>query len=125
MDFKIQYLSGDGTMYPGQLIKYRITITGGIRVNWLTEITQMKFQRYFVDEQRFGPYAFWHHQHHFKAVAGGTEMTDQINYALPLGWAGRIAHALFVGPQLRDIFKHRHQVLQNRFKKGLYGSVSA
>ena len=125
MDFKIEYVSGDGSMYPGQLIKYRIKIIRGIRVNWLTEITQVKFQQFFIDEQRFGPYAFWHHQHLFKAVAGGTEMIDEVNYALPLGWLGRIAHALFVGRQLREIFMHRQQVLQKRFKKGLYGTVTA
>lgn len=117
MDFKIQYISGDGKMYPGQLIRYRIKIFAGIWANWITEITQMTYQQNFIDEQRFGPYAFWHHQHHFKVVDGGVEITDEVNYAIPLGWIGRLAHWLFVGREVNAIFAHRYHFLEQRFRK--------
>ena len=104
-------------MYPGQLINYRIRIFAGIWVDWLTEITQVTKQQNFIDEQRFGPYAFWHHQHHFKAVDGGVEMTDEVNYAIPFGWLGRLVHWLFVGRQVNSIFAHRYHFLQQKFNK--------
>jgi ligand-binding SRPBCC domain-containing protein len=86
-------------------------------VNWLTEITQVKESSYFIDDQRFGPYALWHHQHVFKTVNGGIEMVDEVNYALPFGWIGRLAHALFVKRQLKSIFSHRYRILENRFRE--------
>ena len=116
MDFQIQHISREGKMYPGQLISYKIRIFPGVWVNWLTEITQVKEEIYFIDDQRFGPYAFWHHQHFFEAVTGGVEMVDEVNYGLPFGWIGRLAHALFVKKQLKEIFAHRYQVLEERFK---------
>ncbi len=117
MDFRIQYVSGDGSMYPGQLIKYRIKLLTGVWVDWLTEITQVKNQQHFIDEQRFGPYAFWHHQHFFKEVHGGVEMTDVVNYAIPFGWIGRLTHWLFVRREVNAIFAHRYHILESRFNK--------
>jgi ligand-binding SRPBCC domain-containing protein len=116
MGFQIQHISREGKMYPGQLISYKIRIFPGIRVDWLTEITHVKEETYFIDDQRFGPYAFWHHQHFFRTVTGGVEMVDDVNYGLPYGWIGRLAHALFVKKQLKVIFAHRHQVLEKRFQ---------
>jgi ligand-binding SRPBCC domain-containing protein len=116
MAFQIQHISGAGQMYPGQLISYRIRIFPWVWVDWLTEITQVKEGTYFIDDQRFGPYAFWHHQHFFRAVAGGVEMVDEITYGLPFGWIGRLAHSLFVKKQLKTIFAHRYKVLEERFK---------
>ena len=55
----------------------------------MTEITHVEEQQFFVDEQRFGPYSLWHHQHHFKAIEGGVEMTDIVHYKLPLWILGR------------------------------------
>ena len=87
-------------------------------MHWVTEITQVKENIYFIDEQRFGPYALWHHQHHFKEVPGGVEMTDEVNYAIPFGPLGRLAHFIFVDREVNRIFDHRFKVLDAFFKGG-------
>lgn len=115
MKFDIRYLSGGNKMYPGQMITYRLQPVPGVPVSWTTEITHVQEPNYFVDEQRFGPYAMWHHQHHFKEVEGGVEMTDEVNYAIPLGPLGRLANWLFVERQVKAIFDHRYKVLEERF----------
>jgi ligand-binding SRPBCC domain-containing protein len=117
MGFNIQYRSGGTKMYPGQLIRYKIQVLPFIRTNWVTEITHVEAPHYFVDEQRFGPYALWHHQHHFKEILGGVEMTDEVNYALPFGLLGRFANWLFVEQQVNAIFDFRYKMLENYFSK--------
>lgn len=117
MGFTILYVSGGEKTYAGQIIRYHVQILPGIKVHWVTEITHVQEPHYFVDEQRFGPYALWHHQHRFKAVAGGVEMTDEVNYAIPLGPLGRLAHWLFVGREVNRIFEHRFTVLEGYFNK--------
>lgn len=116
MGFKILYISGGDKAYAGQIIRYQVYILPGIKIHWVTEITQAKEPSYFIDEQRFGPYALWHHQHHFKEVPGGVEMTDEVNYAIPLWLLGRLAHVLFVGREVNRIFNHRFMVLEKFFK---------
>ncbi len=116
MGFKILYISGGDKAYAGQIIRYHVSILPGIKVHWVTEITQVKELVHFIDEQRFGPYALWHHQHHFKEVPEGIEMTDEVNYAIPLGLLGQLAHWLFVGKEVNTIFEHRFQVLEQYFK---------
>jgi ligand-binding SRPBCC domain-containing protein len=96
-------------MYAGMIITYKISPIAGIKLNWMTEITQVAEGKYFIDEQRFGPYKFWHHQHHFQEVAAGTLMTDILTYGLPLGPIGDIANSLFVGKKLQDIFEFRRK----------------
>ena len=96
-------------MYAGQVIEYTVKPVLGIPLYWMTEITQVQDQVYFIDEQRFGPYSLWHHQHHFKAIAGGVEMTDIVHYKLPFWFLGDIAHAVFVKRQLKNIFDYRHK----------------
>ena len=81
----------------------------------MTEITHVRDQEYFIDEQRLGPYALWHHKHFFKEIPGGIEMTDFLDYKLPLGFIGNIAHALFVLRQIESIFEYRYKVLVERF----------
>ncbi|MBX2917263.1 MAG: SRPBCC family protein [Cyclobacteriaceae bacterium] len=117
MGFHILYVSGGEKTYAGQIIRYKVQILPGIKTHWVTEITHVNEPIYFVDEQRFGPYALWHHQHHFKEVPGGVEMTDEVNYAIPLGLLGRIANALFVGREVNRIFDYRFKVLEEYFKK--------
>lgn len=109
-------LYGDG-MYPGQVITYRVKPLFGIPLFWLTEITHVVEGRFFVDEQRFGPYSLWHHQHHFREIDGGVEMTDIVHYKLPLGPLGRLANALFVRRQLEGIFRFRYQKVEEVFGK--------
>jgi ligand-binding SRPBCC domain-containing protein len=100
-------------VYAGLIITYRVRPLFGVPVNWVTEITHVDEQRLFVDEQRFGPYRFWHHQHHFRAVDGGVEMTDIVHYALPPG--GGIARGLIVAPRLKQIFDYRREVLERTY----------
>lgn len=96
-------------MYPGMIITYKVSPITGIKLNWMTEITQVKPQEYFIDEQRFGPYQFWHHQHHFKAIEGGVEMNDILTYGLPMGIFGKIANSLYVANKLQQIFNYRRK----------------
>jgi ligand-binding SRPBCC domain-containing protein len=100
--------------YPGQVITYKVKPLLGIPLFWMTEITHVDRLRYFVDEQRKGPYAMWHHEHHFKEITGGVEMTDIIHYRLPFGALGRVG-ASFIRKQLDDLFTYRRQKISELF----------
>ncbi|WP_310590063.1 SRPBCC family protein [Dyadobacter helix] len=115
MDFVVTSRHHGERMYPGQIITYIIRPVLGVPLKWCTEITHVENMRYFVDEQRFGPYAFWHHQHHFRKVDGGILMEDILHYKIPYGPLGLLADALFVGRQVRGIFDYRMKVLTERF----------
>jgi ligand-binding SRPBCC domain-containing protein len=104
-----------GKMYPGQIITYRIGILPGVKSNWVTEITQVKEGEFFIDEQRFGPYKMWHHEHIFEKSAQGVLMKDKVSYKLPMGFLGGMAHSLFVKKQLFEIFSYRNKVLKKFF----------
>ncbi|WP_300436490.1 SRPBCC family protein [Christiangramia sp.] len=106
---------GDRPMFPGQIIQYLVTPMSGIKTRWVTEITQLKEGEYFVDEQRFGPYALWHHKHFIKAIPGGVEMEDIIDYKLPFGILGQLAHPILVKSKLKEIFEYRRQKLIDLF----------
>lgn len=98
-------------MYSGQIIKYIVTPIFGIKMNWVTEITHVKDFEYFVDEQRFGPYKFWHHKHLIKEIKDGVEIIDILDYALPFGFAGRLFHPIIIKPKLNEIFNYRRNKL--------------
>ena len=69
-------------MYPGMIIHYNVSSILGIKQSWVTEITHIKEPEYFVDEQKIGPYTFWHHQHHFKKIKDDMiETSHTINYS--------------------------------------------
>jgi len=102
-------------MFEGQIITYRVKIAPAVRVSWVTEIKCVVEGRSFVDEQRFGPYKFWHHRHEFELVDGGVFMRDKVHYALPFGPFGALAHAIFVRRKLKWIFQRRKQILITRF----------
>ncbi len=120
MNFKITTDEADlEKMYPGQIIAYTVEPLFGIPLEWVTEITQVREGRFFVDEQRFGPYQFWHHKHFFESIAGGVEMRDIVHYRLPLGPLGRLGNWLFVRKQLETIFDFRVQALEKKFGKML------
>mgnify|MGYP002621388445 CR=1 FL=1 len=106
---------GDKEMYPGQIIQYIVTPILGIKTKWVTEINHVKDRSYFVDEQRFGPYALWHHKHFIKPISGGVEMEDIIDYKIPLGWVGQMVHPIIVKPKLEEIFNYREQKLIELF----------
>lgn len=105
-------------MYAGQLIEYRVSPLLGIPLHWVTEITQVVEGKYFIDEQRFGPYSLWHHQHHFREVEGGVEMTDIVHYKIPLGLIGRLANIFFVRRKLESIFNYRYEKVREMFPGG-------
>lgn len=115
MNFRVLSQQILDTMYPGMIITYKVSPLLNIPLDWCTEITQVEHLRYFVDEQREGPYRFWHHQHHIEAIDGGTLMTDIVSYRLPMGLLGRIAHGLFVKKQLEGIFEFRYQKMKSLF----------
>jgi ligand-binding SRPBCC domain-containing protein len=102
-------------MFEGMIITYRIRPVLGIPVTWVTEITHVNEPWLFVDEQRLGPYRFWHHKHLFTAIEGGVEMEDIVDYAMPLGPLGSIPHALLIRRRLEGIFDYRERVLRERF----------
>ncbi|HEV2130270.1 MAG TPA: SRPBCC family protein [Longimicrobiaceae bacterium] len=102
-------------MYAGMIVTYKVRPLLGVPITWVTEITQVNEPYHFVDEQRFGPYRFWHHQHHFGEVEGGVEMRDLVHYALPLGVVGGAVRRWMVGPQLARIFTYRRHILAERF----------
>lgn len=102
-------------MYPGQIISYRVAPLPGMRTNWVTEITHVVQNKFFVDEQRFGPYSMWHHEHHFEEVEGGIMMTDKVSYKLPFGFLGHVAQKLLVKRQLMEIFEYRVRKLEQKF----------
>ena len=115
MSFKVTSVSNGNKMYAGQVIEYIVKPVLGIPVYWMTEITHVEEGKFFVDEQRFGPYSFWHHQHHFETTAEGTLMTDMVHYKLPFWFFGDIAHAVFVKKKLEGIFDYRLMVTEKMF----------
>jgi ligand-binding SRPBCC domain-containing protein len=102
-------------MYPGQIIEYTVKPILNIPLYWMTEITHVVEGVYFVDEQRFGPYTMWHHQHHFMAVPGGVKMNDIVHYKIPMGFLGDIAQVLFVKKQLQGIFDFRYKAVEEKW----------
>lgn len=115
MGFDIRSHHHGDRMYAGQIIEYTVKPLFGIPLYWMTEITHVKDHAYFVDEQRFGPYSLWHHQHHFREIAGGVEMTDIVHYRLPFWILGDIAHAIIAKDKLREIFTFRYQKAEEVF----------
>ena len=112
MDFKIVNMSIKNQTYAGQLISYRIGLFPGVRLNWLTEITHVNAPDYFVDEQRFGPYSFWHHQHILQEDEDGVTMIDEVNYAIPFGLIGQFIHWIFIKKKLNSIFNYRSDIIK-------------
>lgn len=115
MRFETLHATGGPTMYEGQLISYKVSPFAGWRLRWTTEITVVHEGKYFIDEQRFGPFALWHHQHSFEAHKGYTLMTDEVTWAVPFGFLGRMANALVVERQVKTIFAYRSAAIQKLF----------
>ncbi|HEX8279351.1 MAG TPA: SRPBCC family protein [Segetibacter sp.] len=115
MGFAVKSKHHGKKMYAGQIIEYTVRPVLGIPLYWMTEITHVVDGKYFIDEQRFGPYNLWHHQHHFKEVSDGVEMTDIVHYKIPFWFLGDIANALFVARQLKEIFDFRYKAIEEKF----------
>lgn len=101
-------------IYAGQIITYTVKPLFGMPMFWMTEITHLERNKLFVDEQRKGPYALWHHEHHFKAVDGGTEMTDIVHYKIPFGVFGALGTPI-VKSELKKIFEYRQRQIKRLF----------
>ncbi len=104
-------------MYPGMIISYKVSPVLGLKMTWVTEITQVKEKEYFVDEQRVGPYAMWHHEHKIEPIEGGVLMTDIVSYQPPLGILGTIANTILIKKQLKKIFDFRTVAMERMFGK--------
>ncbi len=105
----------DGKMYPGMMITYQIYPLMKIPMSWVTEITHVNEPNYFVDEQRFGPYKLWHHEHRFETSGNGVLATDIVTYSIGKGFIGEWMHSLWIKKQLEGIFTYREKVLAERF----------
>ena len=97
------------------IISYKVSPLLGIKMTWVTEITHVEYQKYFVDEQRVGPYALWHHEHIIEEIDGGVLMKDIVSYKPPMGLLGSIANALFIKRQLNSIFDYRVKAVESVF----------
>ena len=102
-------------MYPGMIISYKVSPLLGIKMTWVTEITHVQEGAYFVDEQRVGPYALWHHEHFIEPIKGGVLMRDIVSYQPPMGFLGALANKLFIRRQLKGIFEYRYQAVEKMF----------
>lgn len=112
---KIKYHHAPKTIYTGQIIAYNVQPFWNISMEWVTEIVAVQEPTYFIDEQKFGPYTFWHHEHWFTPIPNGTLMEDIIYYKVPLGILGKALHKLKIKNDLDHIFSHRIKVLENLF----------
>jgi ligand-binding SRPBCC domain-containing protein len=115
MGFEITSEPYSGSMYPGMIIGYKVSPLLGLRMTWVTEITQIKEHAYFVDEQRIGPYKMWHHEHILTPHTLGTKMTDIVSYQPPFGVLGKIANGLIIKRELARIFDFRFQKMNELF----------
>lgn len=115
MSFEILTDIRNKKMFPGMIINYKVRPLFNIPMRWTTEITHCEDGKYFVDEQRFGPYSFWHHLHQFEQTENGIEMTDLVHYGIPFGPIGRIANSLFVKKKLEGIFEYRNVIVEKKF----------
>ena len=102
-------------MYEGLLIGYKVSPFPFMRVGWVTEISRIRENEYFIDEQRKGPYSIWHHEHHFKVVETGVEMKDILYYSMPAGFLGQWIEKLLVARRVRQIFEFREKKVKVLF----------
>lgn len=115
MGFKITSARLPEKVYPGLMISYKVSPVFGIKMDWLTEITHVKNKKYFVDEQRKGPYKLWHHEHFVEPTDGGVIMRDIVTYVPPFGWLGNLANFLLIRKKLNEIFEYRTLALEQKF----------
>lgn len=115
MGFKIVTENLPEKIYPGLIIHYKVSPLLKIKTDWVTEITHVKENEYFVDEQREGPYKLWHHEHLLEEINSKVVMKDIITYKPPFGLLGAAANSLIIKKQLNDIFTFRENALETIF----------
>ena len=118
MGFDITSKNIPDKMYAGMIISYDVRPLLGFKTTWVTEITQIIDKKYFIDEQRVGPYSLWHHQHIIESIEDGVIMTDIVSYQPPFGILGALANSLIIKNKLNEIFDFRTKAIEKRF--GIY-----
>ena len=113
LGFRVMHAS-DNEVREGTRIAYRLRMYG-FPLRWESRISEFRENEMFADAQLVGPYRYWYHRHLFREVPDGVAITDEIAYELPLGALGRLAHAMFVQRQLKQIFEYRTRVVAERF----------
>jgi ligand-binding SRPBCC domain-containing protein len=119
MGFEIKTKIDREYAYAGQIIGYHVYPFPGVKTDWITEITQVEQGEFFIDEQRLGPYAIWHHEHRLEEIDGGIRMSDIVTYRPPFGILGKLMEPILVRPKLKKIFQHREEKLTE-----IFGSIS-
>jgi ligand-binding SRPBCC domain-containing protein len=109
-------------MRAGARIDYSLALFG-VPLRWRTLITLWQPEERFIDEQEAGPYAIWRHLHEFEPHGSSTRMRDVVDYALPFGPLGAVAHELWVRRTLKHIFDHREKAIREHFA-GVSGAHS-
>tara|TARA_B100000614_G_scaffold58513_2_gene51735 strand:- start:5502 stop:5981 length:480 start_codon:yes stop_codon:yes gene_type:complete len=104
-------------MKEGQLIDYSLKIMYVIKLHWRTLITHFEKPVKFIDQQIKGPYSLWHHTHKFKKIDGGTLIIDELKYAIPFGFLGRLIHFFYIKHDIKSIFEYRHKNLDKIFSE--------
>lgn len=104
-------------IFEGMIIDYTVSPLLGIPLKWKTRITSVIPNKSFTDFQEKGPYKLWNHRHEFIPNEKGVFMIDKVDYELPFGLLGNLAHTLFVKKKLEKIFNYRFHVLENLFNK--------
>ena len=102
-------------MYRGMIISYKVKPMMGIPVSWVTEITEVEEGKFFIDQQRIGPYQFWHHQHFIEDHGETVLMSDIVSYKPPFGLLGSAANYFMISRKIREIFEYRRHALEIRF----------
>ncbi len=117
MGFTVTSDLGNEPIYEGMEIDYIVSPLLKIPMKWKTKITEVEFQKNFTDLQAKGPYKYWSHFHELEANDKGVLVKDTVNYEMPFGILGIIAHKLIVKKKLESIFNYRYQILENKFNK--------
>ena len=102
-------------MYAGMMITYMVKPLFGIKTKWVTEITHIEQGKFFIDEQRVGPYSLWHHQHFVEKVENGVLMKDIVTYSPPFSFIGALVNSILIKKKLKEIFDYRRVALERHF----------
>ena len=115
LNFRVRELS-DASVRQGTTIGYTIKWLG-LPMKWDSLIDRYEEDVCFADRMIRGPFRSWHHLHHFAPVSGGVEMTDRVEYEMPLGLLGDLAHSMMVKRQLQSIFEYRARRIPELLRK--------
>ena len=117
MGFVVKSDLGDQPIYEGMEINYTVSPILKIPLRWKTKVSQVVYQKSFTDFQAKGPYKYWNHYHELIPNDNGVIVSDTVDYELPFGFLGTIAHQLFVKKKLESIFSYRFHYLEKYFNQ--------